>query len=107
MCVGDKVNITCGFNFSYQITTVWIIGGRPFSGSDIENSTIFESPMVADNQDTVLLVYPADESLNQTSFQCEFTFHPPVQSSVGILTVMGKEAIIDMIIVFISFNSAV
>ena len=52
--------------------------------------------MVVDNLDTVLLVYPADESLNQTSFQCEFMFHPPVQSSSGILTIMGM---LDMIIV--------
>jgi len=35
--------------------------------------------MVAGNLDTMLLVYPADESLNQTSFQCKFMFHPPVQ----------------------------
>jgi len=107
VCVGDEVNITCGYNVSVQITPVWRIGGQPFSGSDIENSTIFESPMVTDNLDTVLLVYSADESLNQTTFQCEFTFHPPVLSSTGVLTVMGKEAIIDTIIVFISFNSAV
>jgi len=98
VCVGDEVNITCGYNFSIQVPPVWIIGGQTYSGSNIENSTIFELPEVTDTIDTVLILYSADESFNQTSFQCEFQFHPPVQSTTGVLTVMGKIVITDMIV---------
>ncbi|XP_065918442.1 uncharacterized protein [Dysidea avara] len=89
VCVGDEVNITCGYNFSVQIFPVWIIGGQPFSGSNIENSSMFESPIVGDTFDTVLTVHSADEMMNQTSFKCEFQFLPPITSSDGLLTVMG------------------
>jgi len=40
--------------------------------------------------DTVLTVYFAAETINQTSFQCEFPTQLVSSSSVGILTVMGK-----------------
>jgi len=93
VCAGDEVMITCGYNFSIQIPPVWIIGGLAYSGSNIENSTIFELPEVTDTMDAALILYSADESFNQTSFQCEFGFQTPVQSTTGVLTVMGKGTI--------------
>ena len=48
-------------------------------------------PTVADKIDTVLTVYSTDEILNQTRFECEFTFIPAVLSPIGTLTVMGKD----------------
>jgi len=71
VCVGHEVNITCGYDFSVQITPVWRINGRSYLASNIENSSSFESPSVTNGVDTVLTVYSSNE-LNQTTFQCEF-----------------------------------
>ncbi|XP_065917839.1 fibronectin-like [Dysidea avara] len=89
ICAGDDVNITCGHNYTASLTPLWRINGQAISGSKIGTNNTFEMTVVADNIDTVLTVYSANEILNQTKFQCEFTFLPPVKSSVGILTVMG------------------
>ena len=89
MCIGDEVNITCGYNFSVQITPVWKINGQSFINNNIENSSSFEPPSVTSGIDTVLTVYSSDE-LNQTTFQCEFQLLSPVLSPNGTLTVMGK-----------------
>lgn len=89
VCIGDKVNITCGYEFGVPLAPVWIIGGQTYSVSDIMNSSLYNSPMV-DTADTVLTIYSAIAPMNRTTFQCEFTVKPIVMSSVGILTVMGK-----------------
>jgi len=89
VCVGDEVNITCGYKFSVQILPVWTINGESFFVGSFENSSSFESPLVTSGIDTVLTVYSSDE-LNQTTFQCEFQFLSPVVSPIGTLTVMGK-----------------
>jgi len=86
VCVGDGVNVTCGYNFSVQITPVWKISGRSFIASNIENSSSFESPSVTSGIDTVLTVYSSDE----LTFQCVFQLLSPVLSPNGTLTVMGK-----------------
>ena len=90
ICAGDDVNITCGYNFSVQIYPLWRRNRQAISYSNIGTNNTFEMPSVADNIDTVLTVYSTNEIVNQTRFQCEFQFLPPVLSSVGILTVMGK-----------------
>ena len=90
ICARDDVNITCGHNYTASLTPLWRINGQAISGSKIGTNNTFEMTVVADNIDTVLTVYSANEIVNQTRFQCEFTFLPPGQSSVGILTVMGK-----------------
>ena len=90
VCAGDDVNITCGYSFNIQLRAVWIIGGVSFSTMDFIQSSQFHSPTVNDVSDTVLTVYSVTEQMNETTFQCEFTLVPPVFSTVGILTVMGK-----------------
>ena len=94
MCVGDEVNITCGYNFSVIIPPVWRINQKPYSPSDIMNHTMFELPMVTNSMDTILTVYTTDEMRNQTTFRCEFQLLQPVSSSVGKLTLMGKMCVV-------------
>jgi len=93
VCVGDEVNITCGYNFSIQITPVWRINGKPFRAENIESSSSFGSPLVTSGIDTVLTVYSSDELMNKTTFKCEFLIDPPVYSPIGTLTVMGKSLV--------------
>ena len=90
VCVGDEVNITCGFTFSVPIVPVWLISGRSFSVLDIINSDLYNSPVVANVTDTVLTVTSIARSMNGTTFQCEFTLQPILLSSIGTLTVYGK-----------------
>jgi len=90
VCLGDEVNITCGYNFSDQITPVWKINGRT---ENIKKSSSFESPLVTSGIDTVLTVYSSDELMNQTTFMCEFFVSQPVYSAIGTLTVMGKSPV--------------
>jgi len=91
ICAGDDVNITCELEHAAGIIPVWRINGKSFSGSDIMNSSMFGSPVVNNSTDFVLAVYSADENMNQTKFQCVTQSRPSVQSSVGTLTVMGKQ----------------
>ena len=93
VCIGDNVNITCGYEFSVQLAPVWIIGGRTYSVSDIMRSSLYNSPIVTNTTDTVVTVNAATAQLNRTTFLCEFTVHPIVMSSIGTLTVMGKDCI--------------
>ena len=75
VCVGDEVNITCGYSFSgVTLTPVWRIDDQPFSES-VLNRTIYGLPMIDNTNNTVLTVYSVHETMNQTSFQCEFFFH--------------------------------
>jgi len=91
VCVGDEVSITCGYNFSdSSLVPVWIINDQSYSSSNFQNNSVFGVPMVNNTFDTVLTVYSANETMNKTTFQCEFLFQPPVASSIGMLTVMGK-----------------
>ena len=57
VCVGDEVNITCGYNLSVQVILVWRINGWLFTASNIENSSSFESPSVTSGIDTVFVIY--------------------------------------------------
>ena len=93
VCVGDEVNITCGYNFSVLIPPIWRINQKAYSPSDIMNHTMFESPMVTNSMDIILTVYTTHEMRNQTTFRCEFQLLLPVSSSVGRLTLMGKMCI--------------
>ena len=91
VCVGDEVNITCGYNFSDpSLVPVWLINNQSYSISNFQNSSVFGVPMVSNTSHTVLTVYSANETMNNTTFQCEFTFQPAIASSIGMLTVMGK-----------------
>jgi len=90
VCVGDEVNITCGYTFIISLIPVWLISGRTFSVVDINNSDLYNSPDVANLTDTVLTVTSITGSMNGTTFQCEFTVQPTLLSSVGTLTVYGK-----------------
>ena len=67
-----------------------MINDQSYSVSNLQNSSVFGVPIVNNTLDTVLTVYFANEPINKTTFQCEFTFQPPVASSIGMLTVMGK-----------------
>ena len=90
VCVRDEVNITCGYSFSgVTLTPVWRIDDQPFSES-VLNRTIYGLPIVSNTNNTVLTVYSVHERMNKTTFQCELLRQPPLSSSVGMLTVMGK-----------------
>jgi len=93
VCVGAEVNITCGYelyDFSFILVPVWSINGQTFFSTDIMESSLYSSPVVTNPMDIVLTVNSATVPMNGTTFQCEFTVHPIVLSSVGTLTVMGK-----------------
>ena len=91
VCVGDEVNITCGYNFNVSsLVPVWIINDQSYSSSNLQNSSVFGVPMVNNSFDTVLTVYSANETMNKTTFQCELPIQPLATSSIGTLTVMGK-----------------
>ena len=90
VCVGNKVNITCGYNFSFSLVPIWVINDQSYSSSNLQNSSVFGVPIVNNTLDTVLTVYSANETMNKTTFQCEFPIQPLVASSIGTLTVMGK-----------------
>jgi len=93
VCVGDKVNITCGYElygFSLPLIPVWKINGRTYFDTDITESSLYSSPEVTNLMDTVLIVNSATAPMNGTKFQCEFTVYPIVNSLVGTLTVMGE-----------------
>ena len=94
VCFGDEVNITCGYNFSVIIPPVWRINQKTYSPSDIMDHTMFESPNVTNSMDTILTVYTTHEMRNQTTFRCELQLVPPVLSSVGKLTLMGKMCVV-------------
>ena len=90
VCIGDEVNITCGYIYSVKLAPVWKISGQTFSVSNIAHSSLYNAPLVDDSEDTLLTVYSATAKMNGTTFQCEFTFRLPTLSSIGKLTVMGK-----------------
>ena len=90
VCVGEEVNITCGYTFIVSLAPVWLINERTFSVVDIKDSDSYNSPVVANMTDTVLTVTSITGSLNATTFQCEFTVQPTLLSSIGTLTVYGK-----------------
>ena len=90
VCVGDDVNITCGYTFSIPLAPVWIIDGQTFSVVDIMNSNLFNSPAVANTTDTVLTVYNVSELTNGTTFQCQFTLSISLKSSISTLTIFGN-----------------
>jgi len=90
VCVGDEVNITCGYTFIVPLVPVWLINGRTFSVVDIRDSDLYNSPVVANRTDTVLTVTSITGTMNGTTFQCEFTVQPTLLSSIGTLTVYGK-----------------
>ena len=88
VCVGDEVNITCGYTFIIRLNPVWRINDQQFSPSRL-NQTIYRMPKISNTSNTVLTVYSAHETMNQTSFQCLIQSN---LSSAGLLTVMGKVA---------------
>ena len=90
MCVGDEVNITCGYAFAIQLSPTWIIGGVSYSPSEIMSSSVYHSPVVSNSEDTILTINSVSEQMNGTTVQCEVPISPPVYSSYGTLTVMGK-----------------
>ena len=68
VCNGDEVNITCGYSFSgVTLTPVWEINNQAFSSS-VLNRTIYGLPIVYNSNETVLTLYFAAETMNQTTF---------------------------------------
>ena len=92
VCVGDEVNITCGYTLtlSFKLSLTWIIDGVSYSSSEIMSSSIYHSPVVSNSEDTILTIYSVSEQMNGTTIQCEIPISPPVYSSNGTLTVIGK-----------------
>ena len=90
MCVGDDVDITCGYS-SNPVVPVWVIGGETYTRREILENSAFDFPLMNKSEDTLLTVYSVSVSNNKTTFQCEFTLtEGDVYSSIGTLTVMGK-----------------
>ncbi|XP_065894863.1 uncharacterized protein [Dysidea avara] len=91
VCVGDEVNITCGYTLtlSFKLSLTWIIDGVSYSSSEIMSSSIYHSPVVSNSEDTILTIYSVSEQMNGTTIQCEIPISPPVYSSNGTLTVIG------------------
>jgi len=91
VCVGDDVNITCGYTSSAQFVPIWIIGGETHTRREITQSSAYHIPVVDKSEDTLLTVYSVSELDNQTTFQCEFPLpDADVLSSIGTLVVMGE-----------------
>ena len=117
VCMNDMAESMCGFEGASAITTTpdWIIVTRSSDGRVISNVTIDGGDIVDNKHDGLmwqfgdvnttsspnskLVVSPVDETHNQSSYQCVFTFIEVVngsaqllivKSSVGTLTVVGK-----------------
>ncbi|XP_065917294.1 protein sidekick-2-like isoform X2 [Dysidea avara] len=89
VCVGDEVNITCGYIHIANLSPTWIIGGVSHSPSEIVDSNMYHLPVVSNSEDTILTINSVSEEMNETTIQCELPISPPVYSSNGTLTVMG------------------
>ena len=115
--MNDMAECTCGFDGVSPLTTIpdWIIIKRNSDGSVVSNVTIGGRDIIQDKDDGLewiigqanstsspnskLVVGPVNETHNQSSYQCVFhvnqiingiTQNGIVQSSIGTLTVTGK-----------------
>ena len=111
-CIGDTVNIPCGFvNESGSVRPDWRIVRRNNDGIVISDMSLTGSSIISNPNDglqwitdrpsglnhtnSVLVVGPVDESLNQSLYQCYFTVFNDdnilvnVTSNIGTLTAYG------------------
>jgi len=113
----DMAECTCGFDGANSLTTTpdWRIIKRSSDGSVVSNMTFIGNNIIRDQDDGLewvigqvnstsspnsrLVVGPVNEAHNQSSYQCVFNVNQningstqirTVMSSVGILTVVGK-----------------
>lgn len=108
-CIGDSVNIPCGFaNVAGSTPINWRIIRRDSDGSvnsdvtqtgirinTIDLNWIIDRPGGMNHSNSVLVVGPVNEFHNQSSYQCYFSVFDNnntllnVTSNVGTLTVYG------------------
>ena len=115
--MNDMAECACGFDGVSVLTTIpdWRIVTRNSDGSVVSNVTINGRDIVRDKNDGLewvigqanstsspnskLVIGPVNETYNQSSYQCVFPVNQIinettqtriVQSSIGTLTVVGK-----------------